>query len=679
MKKYVSIICSMIIVVFIVLSICVPVFASEYDYEEEAVDDYKGADDTWYQNFDYRLEGDNIVLYNYTGNVTDLYIPATAEIEGRMYHTKLNYYAINFHNERIKSIRFSRDIDTSNVVSMSGMFSLCENLSVIDISGFDTSNVVNMSYMFCDCKSLTSIDLSNFNTSNVTDMSGMFSYCPNLQSLDVSSFDTRNVRHMYDMFSVDLGMGIEYSSLQYLDLSSWDLGSLENETDILLDGTTYNINHGKVFSRCTGLRSIKTPRNVPVDIPLPNVFVQQDNRTVEYISLPIGQGNSLPLVKRDDNYIPVTGVTVSPGSKTINVGDDFKIESIITPNNATNQNVIWSSSNTNVAVLSERTYYPYDKIVQGIGEGTAVITCTTADGSLTASCTVAVVGSSPAVTYNCDYAWEVLDIVNRERIANGVQPLVMDKGIWDAAQIRAKELTVRFSHTRPDGTGCSTIFPDYGDHQGENIARGQLTPSDAMISWMNSPGHRSNILNGDFKSIGIGCVYTSGLFGPEYYWVQCFSSELREPILKGCVPAEPVTTDDGTIPMYRAYNPNSGEHFYTYNYNELVNLGEAGWQYEGVAWYAPNEGEPVYRLYNPYSGDHHYTLYTVERDALVNVGWIYEGEAWKSNNSGNGTPVYRLFNPNAQTASHHYTTNVGERDYLILNGWLDEGIGWYGN
>ena len=68
MKKYVSIICSMIIVVFTVLSICVPVFASEHDYEE-VVDDYKGADDTWYQIFDYRLEGDNIVLYNYDRNL----------------------------------------------------------------------------------------------------------------------------------------------------------------------------------------------------------------------------------------------------------------------------------------------------------------------------------------------------------------------------------------------------------------------------------------------------------------------------------------------------------------------------------------------------------------------------------------------------------------------------------
>ena len=132
--------------------------------------------------------------------------------------------------------------------------------------------------------------------------------------------------------------------------------------------------------------------------------------------------------------------------------------------------------------------------------------------------------------------------------------------------------------------------------------------------------------------------------------------------------------------MYRMFNGSSGEHFYTNSIIERDNLVIAGWYYENIEWNAPtSDGDPVYRLYNPYSGDHHYTLYTVERDALVNVGWIYEGEAWKSNNSGNGTPVYRLFNPNAQTASHHYTTNVGERDYLILNGWLDEGIGWYGN
>lgn len=82
-KKYVSIICSMIIVVFTVLSICVPVFASEHDYEE-VVDDYKGADDTWYQIFDYRLEGDSIVLYNYDRDSYDDYDENHYRVQGTL-------------------------------------------------------------------------------------------------------------------------------------------------------------------------------------------------------------------------------------------------------------------------------------------------------------------------------------------------------------------------------------------------------------------------------------------------------------------------------------------------------------------------------------------------------------------------------------------------------------------
>ena len=131
-------------------------------------------------------------------------------------------------------------------------------------------------------------------------------------------------------------------------------------------------------------------------------------------------------------------------------------------------------------------------------------------------------------------------------------------------------------------------------------------------------------------------------------------------------------------PMYRLYNPNSGEHFYTGSTEETQNLVKAGWNYEGVAWNAPiSEGEPVYRLFNPNNGDHHYTMSQEEVDMLVGYGWQYEGVAWNSAGSDN-VPQYRLFNPNADCGSHHYTSSVEERDYLVSLGWHYEGIGWYG-
>ncbi len=140
-------------------------------------------------------------------------------------------------------------------------------------------------------------------------------------------------------------------------------------------------------------------------------------------------------------------------------------------------------------------------------------------------------------------------------------------------------------------------------------------------------------------------------------------------------PTKPETT---YVSMYRLYNPNSGEHFYTSNVAEKNNLVNLGWNYEGVAWDAPKTSDtPVYRLYNPNAGDHHYTVSAGERDFLVNVGWNYEGIGWYST-AKDGAPLYRLYNPNAVTGTHHYTTSAGERDFLKSIGWNDEGIAWYG-
>ncbi|MDU5335409.1 glycoside hydrolase family 73 protein [Enterococcus sp.] len=130
-----------------------------------------------------------------------------------------------------------------------------------------------------------------------------------------------------------------------------------------------------------------------------------------------------------------------------------------------------------------------------------------------------------------------------------------------------------------------------------------------------------------------------------------------------------------TNAMYRLYNPNSGEHFYTANAAERDKVRKAGWRYEGIGWQAPRSGTPVYRLYNPNAGDHHYTTFAYEKNDLVKKGWRYEGISWYS---GGSKPLYRLYNPNAKAGSHHYTLLQSERNNLIKQGWRNEGIGWYG-
>lgn len=135
--------------------------------------------------------------------------------------------------------------------------------------------------------------------------------------------------------------------------------------------------------------------------------------------------------------------------------------------------------------------------------------------------------------------------------------------------------------------------------------------------------------------------------------------------------------------MYRVYNPNSGEHFYTASAFERDSLVVAGWDDEGIGWTAPGVSNvPVYRLYS--GTDHHYTTSAGERDALVEVGWSYEGIGWYSDDAKR-MPLYRQFNPNVQpnaptnnSGSHHYTTSLHESDALASIGWQKEGIGWYG-
>lgn len=130
--------------------------------------------------------------------------------------------------------------------------------------------------------------------------------------------------------------------------------------------------------------------------------------------------------------------------------------------------------------------------------------------------------------------------------------------------------------------------------------------------------------------------------------------------------------------MWRLYNPNTGEHFYTANTYERDQLATVGWRKEGSGWVAPTSGTPVYRLYNPVvtGGDHHYTMNSNERDMLIGVGWRYEGVGWYSD-AAKTVPLQRLYNPNAATGTHHYTVDTNERDALVRAGWRHEGVAWY--
>ncbi|MFC4653062.1 GH25 family lysozyme [Lactococcus nasutitermitis] len=126
--------------------------------------------------------------------------------------------------------------------------------------------------------------------------------------------------------------------------------------------------------------------------------------------------------------------------------------------------------------------------------------------------------------------------------------------------------------------------------------------------------------------------------------------------------------------VYRVYNPNSGEHFYTENSYEAQQLDKTGWNLEGVGWSASTStsSSPVYRLYNPNGGYHFYTMSSYEKNSLVKSGWRYEGISFRSAGS---TPIYRAYNPH--NGMHNYTTNAYEQNSLVKAGWKNEGIAFY--
>lgn len=115
-------------------------------------------------------------------------------------------------------------------------------------------------------------------------------------------------------------------------------------------------------------------------------------------------------------------------------------------------------------------------------------------------------------------AFEVLDLVNKERAKQGLSALVMDKGLLETAMMRGFETALYWDHTRPNGASC---FTANSSMMGENIAAYAGDAKSVMNLWMNSDGHRANILGSRYKSIGIGCVNVNGA----YYWVQCFGTE----------------------------------------------------------------------------------------------------------------------------------------------------------
>ena len=133
-------------------------------------------------------------------------------------------------------------------------------------------------------------------------------------------------------------------------------------------------------------------------------------------------------------------------------------------------------------------------------------------------------GSEPADTVAA-YEQEVFDLVNQIREENGLEPFVYNETLAETARAHSQDMIDRnfFDHTNPDGKSPFDRMRDNGlsySMAAENIAVGYPSPEAVVEGWMNSEGHRANILGG-CEELGVGLAL-GGSYG--YYWTQCFAT-----------------------------------------------------------------------------------------------------------------------------------------------------------
>lgn len=189
----------------------------------------------------------------------------------------------------------------------------------------------------------------------------------------------------------------------------------------------------------------------------------------------------------------------------------------------------WQTSNPNVIsgfYNSSRTWLGYDNdtcrypIIAGTG--TTTIVAGTYDGKRKDSITVTVL-DPPADQWE----HEVLTLVNKIRIKNSLEQLSWGETCESAADTRASEAKVLYSHDRPDGSSWATACPapSSGGTSGENLAMGNaaVSPASVVALWMGSEAHRKNILNPEYTKLSVGFVFDTDA---EYrtYWSQFFST-----------------------------------------------------------------------------------------------------------------------------------------------------------
>lgn len=234
-----------------------------------------------------------------------------------------------------------------------------------------------------------------------------------------------------------------------------------------------------------------------------------------------------------DATIKIFDIKLSKDSITLKPDETYELNTLITPEDAEDKSVVWESSDETIAIVDENGK------VLAINTGeTDIIATSTVDESLSAKCSVEVeeeeiieenstinttnttnitnvsdpintTSNINTITSKEGFERRVIELCNYERAKYGLAPLQEDSQLASVAKIKSQDMASNnyFSHTSPTYGDPFVMMDNLGvqyTYAGENLAIGQTTPEEVVQSWMNSSGHRENILSEDFTNIGVG-------------------------------------------------------------------------------------------------------------------------------------------------------------------------------
>lgn len=216
-------------------------------------------------------------------------------------------------------------------------------------------------------------------------------------------------------------------------------------------------------------------------------------------------------VLKKAELIKLQSLSFTSASTSMEIATYLQLTIVKTPANA-NENIEYTSSDPSILTVSTSGK------VTAKAVGTATVTVRNLANSVSASITIRVISSLDIERL----IKEVFKLTNQERIYAGLPALTYNNVLEDGAMIRAEEIIQSFSHTRPDGSKFFTVFNNtYAFHlMGENLAAGFNSAAAVVSGWMNSEGHRANILNEGYTQIGIGIAKDKD---GRIYWVQNFA------------------------------------------------------------------------------------------------------------------------------------------------------------